>query len=318
MSGLFTGLLEVNDLNVTGTTTYTGPVLITGSLNVVGNVDATTVGTNILRDNAAVTDTQIVMQSNAGANDYFDIQRVDGLHVNSITSSSAATNLELSASSNIVQIPIGDQLNVDTVRSNAGQVLDLVSNGAVDISLTSGSSLIQVGASALNGNSFLLSSGANQFSPKVDNAFNLGTALLRFANLYLGTGLTLPTSGGTASVLNYYEEFDTTLATAGAIVSNINVHFIRIGKHVTFQWEDLVTGSAANATLTFNLPDARFFPVANMNEGAIGQDNAASAELTMSIQSTGQVSVGVGITSAAFTGAAAAALYGGFMCWVVA
>lgn len=94
-------------------------------------------------------------------------------------------DLQLQGGSGLVSIPTGNELRVNIIHSQAAQPLDIISDGPTDVSITSGSGLIQVGASALNGNSFLLSSGANQFSPKVDNAFDLGTALLAFRNEYL-------------------------------------------------------------------------------------------------------------------------------------
>jgi hypothetical protein len=52
--------------------------------------------------------------------------------------------------------------------------------------------------------------------------------------LYLGTGLFLPTSGGTATQLDYYEELQhqTTFGCNGQVTGSLNVYLIRIGKMV--------------------------------------------------------------------------------------
>lgn len=180
-----------------------------------------------------------------------------------VVRSSGAFDLQLQAATGIVDVPTGNELRSDIIRSNAGQALDLISNGPTDISLSAGSGLIQVGNSALNGNSFLLSNAANQFSPKVDNVYNLGTALLRFANLYLGTGLTLPNGG---SVLDYYNSkaSTATLSYSGAIAAGTTTGTVtRIGSLCTLHIPGIVGAAIANSSITITGLDAAFRPSIN-------------------------------------------------------
>jgi len=216
----------------------------------------------------------------------------------------SAQDLSLSADSTLVSIPTGNELRCNIIRSQAAQPLDLVSNGPTDIGLTSGSGLIQVGASAINGNSFLLSSGANQFSPKVDNTFALGTALLRFSNLYLGTNLFLANG---ATGLNWYEEF----TSAGNTWTGIwaapqagEYRVTRIGNCICLElpFVTAVATIAAAITNTALLP-AQFRPALTVTGTMVILDNAVQNISSYSIDNTGLITITASPAGAAFAGA---------------
>jgi len=82
-------------------------------------------------------------------------------------------------------------------------------------------------------------------------------------------GLTLPTSGGTKSTLNYYEEFNTAITalgpnTGGGSFNTIsgNIKITRIGRLVTINVEGIQFTTASGVSgisITPNIP-SRFFP----------------------------------------------------------
>jgi len=71
----------------------------------------------------------------------------------------------------------------------------------------------------------------------------------------IGTGLLLPTSGGTPTLLDYYEEYIHTTTWSGPITTtgNTTVRIVRIGKNVTIQLPQFTgTGNNTNTKLLMN------------------------------------------------------------------
>jgi hypothetical protein len=116
-------------------------------------------------------------------------------------------------------------------------------------------------------------------------------------------GLKLPTSGGTATALNYYEEATTSIALApsigGAYVYNGNVYIIRIGKLVTIRIP-FFTGNALGgymiAAAASGIP-VRFRPSSNavfaipimMSNGTSGINQNYPGQLV--IASSGEIRI---------------------------
>ena len=90
--------------------------------------------------------------------------------------------------------------------------------------------------------------------------------------IYTGTGIMLPTTGGTATILNYYEEYTMSVALApsggGSYLFNGNTYITRIGKIVTwrlpvFTGTSNTLGGYMTATVANIL--TRFCPPATIN-----------------------------------------------------
>ncbi len=87
--------------------------------------------------------------------------------------------------------------------------------------------------------------------------------------IYVGTGVVLPTATGTATLLNYYEEASSALALApsggGAYVFNGVSYYTRIGKIVTMRIP-VFTGDTLGGymTATGSVP-SRFRPITNVS-----------------------------------------------------
>lgn len=111
------------------------------------------------------------------------------------------------------------------------------------------------GASTLTGNTFTTSqlnvtNTTDAISPTTGSIIltgGLGTLL----DTYTNESAVFATSGGTASPLNWYEEYSANLQLSGiwASAQAWNVSIVRAGKTVTFQW-----GQATAATTTASLP----------------------------------------------------------------
>jgi len=103
----------------------------------------------------------------------------------------------------------------------------------------------------------------NATTAAITTAGGLGVA----KKLYVGTGIYVPTTGGTASELNFYEKttLATTLTGIWAADQAITFRIERIGSTVTISWDGTVAAVNAAATVTINDAFlARFRPSANM------------------------------------------------------
>lgn len=121
------------------------------------------------------------------------------------------------------------------------------------------------------GSNYLISKTSDELCFRYDSGIAQGAAVTWNTGAYMDTtglwtfvtGVKLPTSGGTASTLDHYEEYTHTTNMTGAItVSNIVFRLVRVGKSVTFT-APLTTGTAAASTSIFGsttLP-TRFRPV---------------------------------------------------------
>lgn len=85
--------------------------------------------------------------------------------------------------------------------------------------------------------------------------------------LYTGTGLFLPTTGGTPAILNYYEEYSPsiTFTGGGTFTSTNTVYFTRIGRVVTILVKDPIASAGTTGASGISCPGStiptRFNPV---------------------------------------------------------
>lgn len=121
--------------------------------------------------------------------------------------------------------------------------------------------------------------------------------------LYVGTAIYLPTSGGTASALNYYEEFTHTTSWNGAFSPSSvsgDITLTRVGRMVTAQFP-VITGDCTSTNplwMVTNIP-ARFRPPSDLwIQSAIVQTAIATLTTgTFYISSTGNWQIYLGINS---------------------
>ncbi|MFA5695932.1 MAG: hypothetical protein WC917_00500 [Bacilli bacterium] len=130
--------------------------------------------------------------------------------------------------------------------------------------------------------------------------------------LYVGTGIYLPTSGGTASELNFNEEnysHTTTISGIWASAQNITIYCHRIGNHVTLQF--ISTSATANTasviTLDTVLPP-RFRPTIGIVKEALVDDNGTFKHGAVSIGSTGAIQWGTSYFNTTFAGSGTSGL----------
>jgi hypothetical protein len=107
-----------------------------------------------------------------------------------------------------------------------------------------------------------ITNAAGTGAPNFTNGLTAsGTSTLVNANF--SGNITLPTSGGTASNLNYYEEYTESHAVSGAFSDTSTLQIVRIGKQVTINVPGY-SGTASGSSNTYGsstpIP-SRFRPV---------------------------------------------------------
>jgi hypothetical protein len=174
----FSGSVDIaGDITVGGDASVTGALDVTGGIDITGPIDAVSVGTNVLRDNSAVTNTAIVMQSNGGTSDYFEVQRADGLRVDRIQASTTNGDLLLNGNGTGI-VDVINQLNVTgpievygTPQIQVDQVISYSPNA--DLLLTA------------NGTGLLAVASGKHIIPQADDTNDIGETASAFRNMFL-------------------------------------------------------------------------------------------------------------------------------------
>lgn len=139
----------------------------------------------------------------------------------------------------LTNVTSGVPLNIFATGTNTS--INLVPSGTGKVQLTAGNAL-----------------AANQLT-SVSGPLNITPAS---GTVNFGSGITLPTSGGTASTLDYYEDFTTVFAWSGAFAApqNATGRFIRTGKTVTFRSARAISTLALATSISTGPIPARFLP----------------------------------------------------------
>lgn len=121
----------------------------------------------------------------------------------------------------------------------------------------------------------------------------------------LGVGLFLPTSGGTATLLNYYEELTYSMTFTGIWAANqtVSARIVRNGKLVVIMFPSVLATANAAASITTaagsELP-ARFRPFQNINMYTRVLSGGASGAGYFVVTTAGAIDVSASLTGAAF------------------
>lgn len=134
-------------------------------------------------------------------------------------------------------------------------------------------------------------------------------------NIRCGSGLYLPTTGGTASQLNYYEEYGELVSFTGPISGNMWINFTRIGKAIFFHYDSLYGTSTSAVKFTGTITETRFRPNYSIAFVVYGQDNSDNASLVLNITNTGTITFGVGPSDSNFTGSGGCAVWESCVCY---
>lgn len=132
-------------------------------------------------------------------------------------------------------------------------------------------------------------------------------------------GLTTATTGGTAATFNHYETpVAETITFTGAWAGDLSsARMTKLGNRVTLYWSDSfkTTASAASLVSSTNLT-SRFRPLVNFNQsGLLGQDNSATALVTIRVNTTGQVEINLA-PLASFTNSGMCGIYSGHITYI--
>ncbi len=124
-------------------------------------------------------------------------------------------------------------------------------------------------------------------------------------NLTLYSGVLLPTSGGTATLLNYYEELTYSMTFTGIWAANqtVSARIVRNGKLVVIMFPSVLATANAAASITTaagsELP-ARFRPFQNINMYTRVLSGGASGAGYFVVTTAGAIDVSASLTGAAF------------------
>jgi hypothetical protein len=125
----------------------------------------------------------------------------------------------------------------------------------------------------------------------------------------------LNTSGGTASALNYYEEWTGSGMTATGVITiapAYNCYIVRVGKSCTLEMPDiLLTSANTGSFFTVTTLPSRFFPARSSGRILLNVvTNSAHAVGECTIDTSGVIKIYAGLNLANFTAAAFCAVYG--------
>ena len=139
--------------------------------------------------------------------------------------------------------------------------------------------------------------------PTDPNIYNKYGIYSNVTNNYL-KGLTLETTDGTKSNLNYYEYNTISLTASNAWDQVININFIRIGKLINLIFPNNISlKNVSNANLILNSLPARLLPSIDIYGLIYGIDNNINITFSYIVKTNGEINIGASSTdiSANFT-----------------
>ena len=132
--------------------------------------------------------------------------------------------------------------------------------------------------------------------------------------LYVGDSIYLPTSGGTASGLNFYEEYlhSTNFSGIWASPQAGTIKITRIGRQITLFIPELYVIANTSATIAMaTILPARFRPSDNCSNSVRVTDNNVSLFGTIKVYMDGNIAISAGASlSAVFSGVGSSGLNG--------
>jgi hypothetical protein len=147
------------------------------------------------------------------------------------------------------------------------------------------------------------------------------TSNVTFGDLTLTADLRLPTAGGTATDLDYYEEGTHTTTWSGiwASAQSGNFNFTRIGNQVTLHFIDVFSTANTADVISMDtaLPD-RLKPVADMRGIWLILDNGTRALGRFNIGTNGLINVDASLAGDTFAGAGSSGFEGYSVTYLVA
>lgn len=288
---------------------YLAGVGYISTLNNGSGLAVPTSGTTLISDSASQSLTNKTISSptmsgnwipsgtvNIGDNTY----NIDTIYTKNITNSSALSNLILSSTSGGV-VEVDDFLQVNnSVRVDS--IENKTTNGDLTLATVGiGKVLINDSCNVtgqLNGTSTTDASSTTTGS--IITAGGVGVA----KKLYVGTGLYLPTSGGTQSELNYYEsktQFSVTVT--GALSTTTNITASKVGTIVTIHIQGFNGTSAGADNIYLTSLPARFRPSVNgISHPYVSFTNSTRTMAVLTInESTGVIVLYANVAQNAFS-----------------
>jgi hypothetical protein len=336
LNNLLTSTVPMSITDTTQSTSVTtGSIVCAGGLGVskmISTTDLTT--TNVITSPGVTSSTALTLTGNNGVVNLYGIpgttSGVCTVQIGRVTPDltigiSTANNQYLTGSvygdtcfktafpTN--SILFGNSFGTTSIELSPNQVI--IPGTSSSISPTTGS-LITGGGAGFSGN--INASG----SITAGTAINAGSASIA-GNITLGGGniinLLLPTTGGSATVLSYYEQFNFNSILAGALgtaaptcIGNIT----RFGNVVTYNYQSTtgLASSTAQIVWATNLP-SRFTPSVQRDLIAGTQNGAVFSTGILRILTTGQIQCFATMATGSFTSGGTVGFYGGCVTWTI-
>lgn len=188
-----------------------------------------------------------------------------------------------------------DEATIDTLEVESLTVTESLSSPGISGSTLTGSTSVTAP---------LLVGTTSVTAPALIGTTSVAAPTITAANLVATTGLTLPTTGGTASPLTAYSAVTHTTSWTGGMATtagDISVNWI--GRTVVLTLPSIsAAGAAASIVSTVALP-TYLRPTTAQRFNAIVIDNSTTVYGSGTVQTTGLINLYVGATTTSFTAA---------------
>jgi hypothetical protein len=247
--------------------------------------------------------------------------------VSNSTESTASSNgaLIVAGGLGLAKNLVMDQSNLIDFGANTGTKLRLFEAGASDYEIGIAASTLYTNVASTsdfvefrNASTGRTRITNNTIQPVTTSQIDLGTSSLYFNNGFINA-VTLQTTGGTGTALNYYEELTHTSNVTGiwAAAQAVTMKLTRIGNQVNVQFNNVSAAATINATIALDIAlPARFRPGQAKMFFCKVMDNSADVSGTVEVLSTGFMTWRVGIATS-FTSSGNGGFYGGAVSYQV-
>lgn len=203
----------------------------------------------------------------------------------------------------------------NTTNSNATDTGALIVSGGTSVNKT-----LYVGG-AISSNDYIAANKTSDATDSLSGSLIVAGGAGISKNVRIGDGIYLPTSGGTASKLNYYEEHSASYSFGGIWSSNqsATVSIVRIGKIVNMLIPQiLATANTASYIDAGTTPiPTQFMPSSSINFVVHVYDNLTKKVGTLTVASDGTILIYAGVAGTNFAGAGSSGVYPISVSWQV-
>ncbi len=302
-TAVFEGQVSITD-TTNSTSSTTGALTVGGGLGIANRL---VVGGDIEGGNDLFLDREIRLGTYETV-----IKTTNGLlgaaRCITIGSENSSLNMNNTAARNDIVIGLEAGMAITSGKSNiligssSGNTIttqpdNICIGGDADVSTTSITNTISIGRTALSESSNQTTIGNASMAiirAGADNVCDLGESGRQFKDLYLGGNITLPSTGATASALNFYAEGTHTTDFSGiwAAAQSNSIKWTRVGNMVTLAFPDIrTTANTASSIVIDTVLPTYLRPVVGINMPALTYDNNVGNWGNLVLDSAGSINI---------------------------